>query len=395
MIKRIAGAGLLLLGGLIFALVVAELGLRIAGISYPVFDAYDATRGVALKPGKEGWYRREGEAYLRINSLGYRDVEHELAKPPNTFRVAVIGDSYTEARQVAPEDTYWSRLQQGLTRCPALKGQRVEVLNFGIGGYATTEELLTFRQDASRFAPSLVLLAFYAANDVHDNSRELSRGADWRMNKPIYVYENGALVLDNSFRTSTSRRLLYESVHHFRLMELLNQARRVWTVRQMQRAASQTQGQVELGVYHQIYRPPADDNWREAWTVTEGLLAQFNDEVRATGAEFVVTTVTMGEQVNPDPGKVAGLAKRLGVNDLLYPDRRLVEIGVKHDFPVIQLSEPLRELATRDQVYFHGFRNTIMGEGHWNERGHEAAADVLTREICDRVLAPASRVSVP
>ncbi len=27
-----------------------------------------------------------------------------------------------------------------------------------------------------------------------------------------------------------------------------------------------------------------------------------------------------------------------------------------------------------------------MGEGHWNEKGHKAAADVVTRAICEEVL---------
>ena len=76
---------LLLCLGLIVALALAEVGLRIGGISYPVFDAYDHDRAIALKPGKEGWYYGEGRAYLNINSLGYRDVEHTKQKPPGSF----------------------------------------------------------------------------------------------------------------------------------------------------------------------------------------------------------------------------------------------------------------------------------------------------------------------
>ena len=81
--------------------------MRLVGLSFPVFDTYDEVRGVKLMPGKKGWSRREGEAYLEINSLGYRDQEHDLGKPPDTLRIAVLGDSFTEARQMPVEDPYW------------------------------------------------------------------------------------------------------------------------------------------------------------------------------------------------------------------------------------------------------------------------------------------------
>src|SRR5207253_11462132 len=83
-------------GGLLAGLILAEVGLRILGITYPVFDAYDATRGIALKPVKQGWYRGEGGAYMKINSLGYRDVEHTIEKTPGVFRIAELGNPFSE-----------------------------------------------------------------------------------------------------------------------------------------------------------------------------------------------------------------------------------------------------------------------------------------------------------
>jgi hypothetical protein len=155
-------------------------------------------------------------------------------------------------------------------------------------------------------------------------------------------------------------------------------------------ATDKRPNQPALGTYHKVYLPPDDDGWREAWQVTEGLLSRFNDAVHASGAKFMVTAITAAEQVDPDPKRTADLADRLGVADLRYPERRLVEMGAKHGFPVVPLAEPLQQLAIRDHVYLHGFKNTMMGEGHWNERGHAAGADVLSREICGNILAPAS-----
>ena len=96
---------LTVLVSIVIAIALFEIGLRIAGVSNPIFDDYDPVRGVRLRPGKEGWYRKEGLAYLSINSMGYRDLEHPQKKPPRSFRIAVLGDSFTEARQVPRENT--------------------------------------------------------------------------------------------------------------------------------------------------------------------------------------------------------------------------------------------------------------------------------------------------
>ena len=49
------------------------------------------------------------------HSLGYRDVEHTREKPPGVFRIAVLGDSMTEARQVSIADTFCKQLEKRLS----------------------------------------------------------------------------------------------------------------------------------------------------------------------------------------------------------------------------------------------------------------------------------------
>lgn len=94
-----AGHYVFLLFVIVFLTVlVRERILWILGISYPIFHDYDYDRGRALKAGKAGWYRSEGEAYIQINQDGFHDTEHSLEKPKGVYRIAVLGDSYAEAR---------------------------------------------------------------------------------------------------------------------------------------------------------------------------------------------------------------------------------------------------------------------------------------------------------
>lgn len=378
----------LVLSACVVGFLLVEVAMRLVGLSFPVFDTYDEVRGVKLMPGKKGWSRREGEAYLEINSLGYRDQEHDLGKPPDTFRIAVLGDSFTEARQMPVEDTYWHRLSQVLGRCPALTGLQVEVLNFGIGGYSTTQELLTYDLDARRFEPDLVLLGFFAGNDIRENSKVLSKPtASWRIPSPFYQLVDGKLELSPPMPPPTWKRWIYDGVQNSRLLELVNEARRQWGVRKMRQDHEARIQQVELGISDAVYRPPDASDMAEAWTLTERLLTELDRKVRADGARFMVATIPTPVQTHPDVAYRDALTSKLGVDDLLFPERQLAKFGREGGYSVLPLVEEL-QAAVGDR-HFHGFANTGYGHGHMNATGHQAMGALLAPKICAELDGPA------
>src|SRR5215210_1944865 len=155
---------LVLLGGVVFGLSLVEAGLRIIGFRYPNLYQEDQYVGFALRPRAEGWWRIEGEAYVKINGDGLRDREHSKVKPPGTLRVAVLGDSYAEALQVPAEDAFWAVAERSLQGCRALGGRRAEVINFGVSGFSTAHELITLRRRVWQYAPDVILLLVTTAN---------------------------------------------------------------------------------------------------------------------------------------------------------------------------------------------------------------------------------------
>ncbi len=157
----------------LIALAMVEAALRLADISYPNFYQVDPVLGITLRPDASGWNRTEGEVYVQINQAGFRDDFHPIEKPPNTVRIAVLGDSYSEAIQVELDKTFWSIMEKELPQCPAIGGQSVEVLNFGVSGYGTAQELLLLRARVWEYEPDIVILAVTAENDISDNYRDL------------------------------------------------------------------------------------------------------------------------------------------------------------------------------------------------------------------------------
>jgi hypothetical protein len=370
----------LLVSSILAALILCEVLLRVSGVSYPVFDDYDEARGVRLRPGKQGWYRAEGEAHLSINSLGYRDREHDHTKPESTFRIAVLGDSYVEARQVPLEKTFWYRLGLHLEACQFLNGEQVEMFSFGIGGYNTSQEYLTLQKDVQAFSPDLVLLAMFLGNDIEGNSSTLQNGSAWRMPAPTHRLVDGEFVLDDSFNRSVSRRLLYEMVHRSRVFELVNEARRALRAQAWQ---SSDLNHVELGLSSDIYIQPEPPEWREAWQVTKALLGKMNDLTRGMGARFVVTTIPRAIEVDPTGDRRERFEASIGVDDLLHPDERLARMGADLGFPIYPLTKELQVIAEAHGVYMHGFANTQLGLGHLNEDGHRLVAELLATKLCN------------
>jgi hypothetical protein len=61
------------------------------------------------------------------------DREHEKQKRRGTYRVVVLGNSYTMPRGVPIGDAYHNVVGRELN---AKSGRNCEFLNFGIGGYS-------------------------------------------------------------------------------------------------------------------------------------------------------------------------------------------------------------------------------------------------------------------
>jgi len=389
------GRLLALLVSTALALLVGELALRVAGVSHPNFYGPDSERGWGLIPGAHGWWRSEGNAYVEVNRDGFRGPQRTAGKAPDALRIAVLGDSCAEAIQVPYEQTFAARLEAELAQCPAVGARRVEVLDLGVSGYGTAQELLTWRTQARRFAPDLVLLAFYSGNDVRNNSRIL----DADPARPYFEMHGDRLEVDASFRDTEGFRLrsswpaqwLYAAFNHVRLLQLAKNAQgAIKTAIGTARARRNETGAAlqELGLDNAVYSEPATPEWRDAWAMTERLFGALRDESASAGARFAIVSLTTPMQVNPDPAARAAFAAKLGVSDLFYPDDRVVRWGAQGGVPVLALARELQAYAQASGRQLHGFANTKLGEGHWNEAGHAAATERLAPWACGLLSAP-------
>lgn len=381
---------LLIFGGILVALVLAEGALRVSGFTY--FNPYivDQDVGYSLRPGAEGWWKKEALTYIKINSQGFRDREHTIAKPPDTLRIAVLGDSYAEAFQVPLEKAFWSVMEQKLQNCRPAARSKVEVLNFGVSGFSTARELILLHKRVWQYSPDVIVLLVTTGNDVRDNSRTLNPYSSQPL--PYYVFRNGKLELDDSLLASRNRSLTFRlqqsfigksfnwTQDHLRLLGLIYTAREAyqsWARVPDRRVRSAD----EPGLDREVYRQPVDPHWADAWRVTEELMVQMRNEVRTKGVKFLVVTGSMGTQDTPDAAARQEYMDSLGIHSLFYPDQRIKSLGDREGFEVLNLAPVLADYASRNKVFLHGAGDS-KGRGHWNEIGHRLAGELIAQELC-------------
>lgn len=146
----------LLLGG-------AELFCRILGLGKlaPVDEEISVWN---RSPDGRDFWAFHGQGY---NSDGMRDRAHAIDKPPNTRRIACLGDSVTMGYKLTTSDAYPHLLERAF----AAAGGNVEVFNIAIAGWSTRQHVQAYRKIASKYDPDLVLLGI-CLNDIpemHNN----------------------------------------------------------------------------------------------------------------------------------------------------------------------------------------------------------------------------------
>lgn len=104
------------------------------------------------------WYRG---GPVHLNAAGFRDGPFNADKPAGTYRVAIVGDSFTYGNGVRQQDRYSDLLRVALP-------DHIEVLNFGAGGANTPEHLNLIARLLPDLHPDFVLLQWYV-NDMEDD----------------------------------------------------------------------------------------------------------------------------------------------------------------------------------------------------------------------------------
>jgi len=177
------------------------------------FWKYDSLLGWVHEPGQEGIFETpQFRTIVRINENGLRDRPHSYERQNDIQRILVLGDSFAWGYGVEESERFSQLLEKSLD---------VEVINAGVSGYSTDQELLWYENEGIKYETDLVILVI-AGNDVGDNEQQLVSTIYY---KPRFVIEDGQLVLTGYPVPETSPRgkFVYSLSQHSALAYFLVQ----------------------------------------------------------------------------------------------------------------------------------------------------------------------------
>ena len=375
----------LALTGVLISFICLEGGLRLAGFlrgpsPSPVdeikwesefkFYEYDPVLGWKNKAGSRGVFRTpERVTNILINSKGLRDGEHEYSKD-RRFRILILGDSFVWGYGIEEGKRFTEHLQ-------ALLGDKAEVINAGVTGYGTDQELLYFREEGVKYSPDLVITAFGSYDATYDNTHSVA----YTYPKPYFMLEDGKLVLKNvpvprrewesgerealekKVREETPRKASFGKSlgkflrTHFKSVALISDS--IKGLRTAMRDSAKSNK--KLPAYMIKTRKNRKDE--AAIVLAEEILKEMNKQVKSSAAEFVVVMVPYRAHLKKLPDNVYSAI-------LDFCDRE----GIRCIDPYAGFFEDYRK---GNKLFFEH-------DKHWNESGHKLIAeeiyDYLMRE---------------
>lgn len=162
--KKLLKISILLAGGIIFALFLGEILIRIIK-PHPL---YSFEKGLFMKSVKYGYCltpnavkrhtQPEYSYVIHANSYGFRGKDPDLNAE---YRVLVLGDSFGMAQGVEEGQGLCEQTENRFLR----DGINLNIFNTSIAGYSGTNEVMVLQNIAPIYKPDLVVLLF-CKNDI-------------------------------------------------------------------------------------------------------------------------------------------------------------------------------------------------------------------------------------
>ena len=362
---------LLVAAALAVSVVCTELGLRVDRAFHPLryvglepprprdnefrFYQYDSLLGWKNRAGAQGWFTLpDSRTYVLINSKGLRDVERSY-RPQGKPRVLMLGDSFAWGFGVERRERFTDVVSM-------MVGRAVEIVNTGVAGYGTDQELLYYESEGYKYGARLVVLAF-TLNDVVNNRHPVQ----YTYPKPRFVLRGDRLALQNvpvPARTAPwvqrysldqalpPRATVVSSTKRFLRNHLLSYAFLV----------DRSKSLLGSDLPHSESADPSDP-------LTQALILELRRQVEQRGARLVVAMV---------PDKLL-VAKGTGLDTWTSYVRFFQAKGLDY----VDLRPGFVEESHRGTALF------LAADPHWNVAGHRLAAAVICRHLLEDTLVAA------
>ncbi|MBC8352520.1 MAG: SGNH/GDSL hydrolase family protein [Planctomycetes bacterium] len=324
-----------------------------------------------------------GKIVFERNECSFReDGETPIEKPPETIRIAVMGDSHTDGA-VWNHESYANLLEVSLN--DESTANTFDVINAGFSTFSPYQELWVYQKVVQRFDPDCLIVAFYAGNDLWDLTASdrvhLQRqdGAfvhvDPASNEPPPPDEAVPGVGRLAKNFLRDRLAIYHALANVRsLRQMFGNVPEV----DQQKELSEEAAAISSGGYWQSlgqaqYFKQHPSVWDECGSMMRFILEQFQRETQSQNVELLLLVIPSIRQIHPHTDEVAyqkaASHLQLSAEDLLIDDRAselVIRLAADLDIQIIDLRPSLRAAAERaptEELYWR-FDHHISASGH-------------------------------
>jgi hypothetical protein len=355
---------------------------------------FDPRLGWSLKPGSylRSVDNKRGLDYrIRVNSQGMREREIAPDKKSTKKRILLIGDSIAFGTGVDAEWCLSSFMDRAL-------GSDIEVLNGGVCGWGTDQELIYYESFARDLHPDVVVLCMTMANDVINNMLDhlFLESAP----KPRFVLDGDSIKLAQEELCAPdiplSRRIRNCLKHHSRLLVFVK--RRIDKLKynfalkddpECMPSGFEKEGLDRAYSHWSVYEKSYGTCLEEAWCITEALIERFAFLCREDGVALIIFAFPL--KIEIDEKWRRELMNHYDIEasrfDFQKPFRRLKDFCRCHDIEFIYPLDEFEAAAERRCLYFEN-------DSHPNQFGHAEAAHVMLKLLREKYEMP-FRVSEP
>jgi hypothetical protein len=328
-----------------------------------------------------------------VNSFGFRDHEHEILKPPNTFRVLGIGDSFVLG-PFSLDQGFLRVAGQALTDSALTPPMKAEVILMGLGGYGPQNELGVLRSTGLGLQPDLVVLCFYVGNDV----TALSLGAEVLAGELYFTRSSNRW--HNLLRKSRLFVLAEKAlVTRWRIHNLRDQDRKLESAdleaggAQADREPGDAQADrasPRPNLYYlliqkkrlPVFQKELSSSIQRQWEKVEEILIEFDRLCTDASIPWLLLLIPTEEQIDPLVRTAVLEALSLSGDDYDFdlPQRRLNRFARSHGIATLDLLPSFRSMQEEGSSLY------IPNDTHWNEPGNRLAGELIARHIRQRFL---------
>ncbi|MFN2399734.1 MAG: SGNH/GDSL hydrolase family protein [Gemmatimonadaceae bacterium] len=268
------------------ALLICEVGLRIAGfgVILPIMFVTDSATYYSLKPGahERSVNPRFFDYRWTTNLQGFRGTEeYAVPKPGGVRRVLMLGDSFTFGVAANDSETYPAILQQMLQA--TCQTQVVQVVNGGVGGFGTSQELARLESRGVALQPDVVVVGFlrndplddsnYGVHEMHAGIVVEKKGASRPHFGPVKAQD----IPGYAWLTSHSA--------------LLNLVRAAYAKAMVLRQSPAARRGDDVGPEGDTMGITGEDDPERRWMLTELLFARMRENVVQGGGRLIVAII--------------------------------------------------------------------------------------------------------